>query len=64
MSVLTLGLNHTTATVDLRGRFAFAVDQLAPALQGLHHNLHQRLRLQGPHNAAAEVARRYAAARG
>ncbi len=36
MSVLALGLNHTTAAVDLRGRFAFAVDQLGPALQGLH----------------------------
>lgn len=36
MSILALGLNHTTAAVDLRGRFAFAVDQLGPALQGLH----------------------------
>src|SRR5690606_11813968 len=39
MTVLTLGLNHTTAAVDLRGRFAFAVDQLAPTLQGLHTRL-------------------------
>jgi glutamyl-tRNA reductase len=39
MTVLTLGLNHTTAAVDLRGRFAFAVDQLAPALQALHQRL-------------------------
>jgi glutamyl-tRNA reductase len=39
MSVLTLGLNHTTAAVDLRGRFAFAVDQLAPALTALHVRL-------------------------
>ncbi|MBC7699158.1 glutamyl-tRNA reductase [Aquabacterium sp.] len=39
MTVLTLGLNHTTAAVDLRGRFAFAVDQLAPALQVLHARL-------------------------
>ena len=39
MTVLTLGLNHTTAAVDLRGRFAFAVDQLAPALQVLHTRL-------------------------
>ena len=36
MTVLTLGLNHTTAAVDLRGRFAFAVDQVAPALKTLH----------------------------
>ena len=39
MAVWTLGLNHTTAPLDLRGRFAFAVDQLAPALQGLRSNL-------------------------
>ncbi len=39
MSVLALGLNHTTAAVDLRGRFAFAVDQLAPALTALHARL-------------------------
>ena len=28
MSVFALGLNHTTAPVDLRGRFAFAPEQL------------------------------------
>jgi len=39
MTVWTLGLNHTTAPLDLRGRFAFAVDQLAPTLQGLRSNL-------------------------
>src|SRR6218665_216583 len=39
MSVLALGLNHTTAAVDLRGRFAFAVDQLSPALRTLHTRL-------------------------
>ncbi|MGH6647420.1 glutamyl-tRNA reductase [Aquabacterium sp.] len=39
MTVLTLGLNHTTAAVDLRGRFAFAVDQLGPALKVLHDRL-------------------------
>jgi len=39
MTVLTLGLNHTTAAVDLRGRFAFAVDQLGPALKVLHERL-------------------------
>ncbi|MBR6975674.1 MAG: hypothetical protein IKH84_02080 [Ottowia sp.] len=30
MAVWALGLNHTTAPVDLRGRFAFALDQIAP----------------------------------
>jgi glutamyl-tRNA reductase len=38
MSVWTLGLNHTTAPLDLRGRFAFALDQLAPTLQSLRNS--------------------------
>jgi glutamyl-tRNA reductase len=38
MSVWALGLNHTTAPVDLRGRFAFAIDQIAPTLQSLRHS--------------------------
>jgi glutamyl-tRNA reductase len=33
VSVFALGLNHTTAPLDLRGRFAFAPDQLAPTLR-------------------------------
>jgi len=41
MSVFALGLNHSTAPVDLRGRFAFSLDQLAPALQGFRANLNQ-----------------------
>ena len=43
MPVWTLGLNHTTAPLDLRGRFAFALDQIAPTLQGLRHSLSSRL---------------------
>ena len=39
MSVFTLGLNHTTAPLDLRGRFAFAPDALSPALRGLRERL-------------------------
>ena len=35
MAVWALGLNHTTAPVDLRGRFAFAIEQIAPALSAL-----------------------------
>ena len=35
MSVWALGLNHTTAPLDLRGRFAFAIDQIVPTLQSL-----------------------------
>jgi len=42
MAVWTLGLNHTTAPLDLRGRFAFAVDQLPPALHRLRQDLAQR----------------------
>jgi glutamyl-tRNA reductase len=39
MAVWTLGLNHNTAPLDLRGRFAFALDQLAPTLHGLRNDL-------------------------
>jgi glutamyl-tRNA reductase len=35
MAVWALGINHTTAPLDLRGRFAFAVDQIAPTLHAL-----------------------------
>ena len=34
MSVFALGLNHTTASLDLRGRFAISPEQLAPMLHG------------------------------
>ena len=33
MSVFALGLNHTTAPLDLRGRFAFSAEQMVPALR-------------------------------
>jgi len=39
VSVLALGLNHTTAPLDLRGRFAFAPDQLPVVLRGLQERL-------------------------
>ena len=39
MSVFALGLNHTTAPLDLRGRFAFAPETLSPALRGLQDQL-------------------------
>ena len=39
MSVFTLGLNHLTAPLDLRGRFAFAPEQLSPALRGFRERL-------------------------
>lgn len=34
MRLIALGLNHNSAPLELRGRFAFALDQLRPALQG------------------------------
>ena len=39
MAVWALGINHTTAPLDLRGRFAFALDQIEPTLQGLRQAL-------------------------
>lgn len=39
MSVWALGLNHTTAPLDLRGRFAYALDQIEPTLRGLRESL-------------------------
>lgn len=42
MSVFALGLNHTTAPVDLRGRFAFSPEQLGPALRSFGERLQQR----------------------
>jgi len=41
MAVWTLGINHTTAPLDLRGRFAFAMDQVEPQLRGLRQALHR-----------------------
>ncbi len=39
MSVVALGLNHTTAPLDLRGRFAFAPEGLADTLKTLRQRL-------------------------
>jgi glutamyl-tRNA reductase len=39
MSVWALGLNHNTAPLDLRGRFAFSKDQIQPTLIGLRKSL-------------------------
>ena len=39
MAVWALGINHTTAPLDLRGRFAFASEQLQPTLRGLRQAL-------------------------
>ncbi len=42
MSVFALGLNHTTAPLDLRGRFAFAADQRVPALHSFRQRFSQK----------------------
>ena len=42
MSVWTLGINHNTAPLDLRGRFAFALEQIEPTLRGLRESLARR----------------------
>ncbi len=38
MTVWALGLNHNTAPLDLRGRFAFSTDQMASTLKGLRES--------------------------
>jgi len=37
--MFALGLNHTSAPLDLRGRFAFSAEQLVPALQAFRERL-------------------------
>ena len=39
MAVWALGINHTTAPLDLRGRFAYAIDQVEPTLKALRDAL-------------------------
>ncbi|MBK7655419.1 MAG: glutamyl-tRNA reductase [Betaproteobacteria bacterium] len=41
MAVWALGINHTTAPLDMRGRFAFALDQIEPTLHKLRGSLHR-----------------------
>jgi glutamyl-tRNA reductase len=42
MAVWALGINHTTAPLDMRGRFAFGLEQIAPTLQSLRENFAAR----------------------
>ena len=42
MAVWALGINHTTAPLDMRGRFAFGLDQIAPTLQSLRGDFESR----------------------
>lgn len=43
MAVWALGINHTTAPLDVRGRFAFALDQLGPTLHAFRDSFGNRL---------------------
>ena len=54
MSVFALGLNHTTAPLDLRGRLAFGAEQLRPAL----HALRERLQSAAPEAALVSTCNR------
>ena len=59
MSVFALGLNHTTASVDLRGRFAFSAEQLAPTLQGFRDRIRRPDGApENPDNRGLPAARR------
>jgi len=42
MAVWALGINHTTAPLDLRGRFAFAIEQIEPTLKALRGALYRQ----------------------
>jgi glutamyl-tRNA reductase len=42
MAVWALGINHTTAPLDLRGRFAFAIEQIEPTLKALRGALNRQ----------------------
>jgi glutamyl-tRNA reductase len=52
MAVWALGINHTTAPLDLRGRFAFALPQIEPTLKSL------RATLAGPEAAILSTCNR------
>jgi glutamyl-tRNA reductase len=54
MSVFALGLNHATAPLDVRGRFAFAPGQLPAAL----HSLREQLARATPETALLSTCNR------
>ena len=58
MAVWALGINHTTAPLDLRGRFAFALDQIAPTLHGLRQSLGSNTRHPGVETAIISTCNR------
>ena len=58
MAVWALGINHHTAPLDLRGRFAFALDQIAPTLHGLRESLGSGGRPDGVETAILSTCNR------
>lgn len=58
MAVWALGINHNTAPLDVRGRFAFALDQIAPTLQGLRQALTSATRHPGVETAILSTCNR------
>ena len=58
MSVFALGLNHTTAPLDLRGRFAFTPEQLAPTLHGFRDRIAPHSTQGGPEVALLSTCNR------
>jgi glutamyl-tRNA reductase len=56
MAVWALGINHNTAPLDLRGRFAFALDQIAPTLNGLRSSLTENTRSNSGRARGPEAA--------
>lgn len=55
MSVFALGLNHNSAPLDLRGRFAFSMEQLAPTLLGFRQQLQALQPGKGPELPEAAI---------
>ncbi|MDN3921073.1 glutamyl-tRNA reductase [Roseateles violae] len=55
MSVFALGLNHNSAPLDLRGRFAFSLEQLAPTLLGFRQQLGPHVARHAPGGAEAAI---------
>jgi len=53
MAVWALGINHHTAPLDVRGRFAFALDRIAPTLRSLRESFGVR---GGPRQGCAVEA--------
>ena len=61
MRLLVIGINHSTASLELRERLAFTPDELAPALLSLNHHLSSYDGLANTEAANTEAANTEAA---